>query len=61
MRRDLEDFPVRFEDCYVCTQPTGGAAMQSRKTFFEQVPIAEAEIVLRQAAALAQELEKHLR
>jgi hypothetical protein len=37
MRRDLEDFPVRFEDCYVCTQPTGGAAMQSRKTFFEQV------------------------
>lgn len=32
--------------------------MQSRKTFFEQVPIAEAEIVLRQAAALAEELEK---
>jgi len=32
--------------------------MRNRETYFEQVPIAIAETVLRQAAALAEELEK---
>jgi hypothetical protein len=36
----------------------GGAAMRNRERYFEQVPIAVAETVLRQAAALRKELEK---
>lgn len=32
--------------------------MRNRETYFEQVPIAIVETVLRQAAALAEELEK---
>ena len=32
--------------------------MRSRKTYFEQVPIEEAETVLRWAAAVAEEREK---
>jgi len=32
--------------------------MRNRETYFEQVPIAKVETVLRQAAALAEELEK---
>jgi len=39
-------------------QPQEWAAMRSRKTYFEQIPIEEAETVLRWAAAVAEELEK---
>jgi len=37
---------------------TGEAAMRNRETYFEHVPIEIVETVLRQAAAVAEELEK---
>jgi len=47
-----------MEGCYVARSHRGVAAMRNRETYFEQVPIAMVETVLRQAAALAEELEK---